>query len=167
VLARGEYDLADRDHTFFVDGFTDHRERLLADLAVWNDVIRIAHVEFVDFFFRHELVDVDAPLALDRYGLKLFRIEFDVLALADLVTFDDVGLLDFITRLRIDSNIERERLFAKERDCCTSGLPNPSRSPFEAGATLKKMRAALAALAQGASFGTTANVWNFYTEGRC
>jgi hypothetical protein len=34
VLARGEHDLADGDHTLLADGFADHSKRLLADLAI-------------------------------------------------------------------------------------------------------------------------------------
>jgi hypothetical protein len=36
---------------------------------------------------------------------------------------------------------------------------------FSRTALCWEMRAALATLAQGASFGTTANVWNWYAEG--
>ena len=69
MLARGEDDLADRDHTLLANGLSDHREGLLADLTVRHDVVRVVEVELVDLFARHEFVDLDGALALDRYGL--------------------------------------------------------------------------------------------------
>jgi hypothetical protein len=44
-------------------------------------------------------VDLDCPLALNRYGFKLFGLDFDVLPFADFVA--DVGRIDLISRLRI------------------------------------------------------------------
>ena len=48
-------------------------------------------VELVDFFARHELVDVDRAFALNRDGFELFRFDLEVLTLAHLIAFDDVG----------------------------------------------------------------------------
>jgi len=52
--------------------------------------------------FGHELVDLNRALAFERDCFELFWTDFDVLALADFVAFDDVVAFDLITRLRID-----------------------------------------------------------------
>ena len=59
VLARREHHLADRDHSLLADGLADHGERLLADLAIRHDVVRVVEIELVDLLARHELVDLD------------------------------------------------------------------------------------------------------------
>jgi len=84
------------------NGLSDHGESLLADFAVRHDVVWIVEVEFVDFFARHERVDVDGALALDRYGFELFRLDFQVFAFADFVPFDDVGALDLVAGISIN-----------------------------------------------------------------
>src|SRR4051812_19443710 len=96
MLARGEDDLSDRDHTLLANGLSDHREGLLANLTVRHDVVWIVEVEFVDFFARHELVDVDRPLTLNRDRFEFLWVELEILPLADFVPFDDVGALDFV-----------------------------------------------------------------------
>src|ERR1700730_9059600 len=75
---------------------------MLTDLSVRGNVIGIVQVQFVDLVLGHELVDVDRALALDRDGFKLLGIKLDVIALADLVAFNDVGGLDLIPVLGID-----------------------------------------------------------------
>jgi hypothetical protein len=63
----------------------------LANLAIGSEVIGAVLIKLVDFFFRHELVDLDCALALNRNGLKLFGLDLDVLALADFIALDDIG----------------------------------------------------------------------------
>jgi hypothetical protein len=53
-------------------------------------------------FARHEFVNLDGTLALDRYSVKLFRPDLKVLAFADFVTFDDVGALDFVPGISVN-----------------------------------------------------------------
>jgi hypothetical protein len=60
------------------DGLADHGERLLPDFTIRHDVIRAVEIKLVDSFFRNELVDLDRALALNRDGLKLFRLDFKV-----------------------------------------------------------------------------------------
>src|SRR5262249_31309300 len=43
------------------------------------------------FFLRHEFVDLDCALALDRHRFKLIGLDLDILPFADLVAFDDIG----------------------------------------------------------------------------
>ena len=80
----------------------DNGERLLPDFAIRHDVIRAIEIKLVDLFFRNELVNLDRALALDRYGLEFFRLDLEVLALADLVALDDVGGLHLIAALGVD-----------------------------------------------------------------
>ena len=102
VLARREHDLADCDHALFADGFPDDSECLLTDLSVRGNVIGVVQVDFVDLVLGHELVDVDRALALNRDGFELLGIKLDIVALADLVPFDDVCGIDLITSFGID-----------------------------------------------------------------
>jgi len=60
------------------------------------------YIEHIDLALGHELVDFNRALALQRDRLEFFRIDFDVFALADLVTLNDVARLDFVARIRID-----------------------------------------------------------------
>jgi hypothetical protein len=88
-------------NALFADGLADDRKRLLADLAIRRDIVRIADVEFIDLRFGHKFIDVDRALALDCNGFELLGCELDVLALGDLVAFDDVALLDVVACLGI------------------------------------------------------------------
>ena len=65
------------------DSLPYHRKCLLPQiLAVGNDIVRAIEIQLVNLVLRHELVDVDDPLALDGDSVKLLGIELDVLALA-------------------------------------------------------------------------------------
>src|SRR5262249_15767786 len=89
MLAGGEDNPPERHHAFLADRLTNNSERLLADLAIRSEVIRAVEIKLVDFFLGHELVDLDCALALAAHCLKLFGLDLDVLAFADLVAFDD------------------------------------------------------------------------------
>jgi hypothetical protein len=56
----------------------------LTDFAIGNEVIRIVQIKLVDFFLRHELVDLDCTLALNSDGFEFFGLDLDVLPFADL-----------------------------------------------------------------------------------
>ena len=75
---------------------------MLTYFAIRHDVIRVVLIQFVNFFARHELIDFDGALTLNRDGFKLFWVELKIFALADLVSFDDVGGFNFVTGLCID-----------------------------------------------------------------
>ena len=90
MLARGEYHFCKRHHPLLADSLSYHGECLLPDLTVRDDVVRIVKVELVDIRPGNELINVYDALALQRDGLKLFRLELDVFALTDFVAFDDV-----------------------------------------------------------------------------
>src|SRR5262249_46616307 len=101
MLTRGEDHAGERHHAFLADRLADDRERLLADFAIRRDVVRAVEIELVDFFLRHEFVDLDRALALDGNRLKLFGLDLDVFALVHFVAFDDVGRVDLVSRLGI------------------------------------------------------------------
>ena len=102
VLARGEGDLAERDRAFLADRLADHCEGLLADFAVRHHVVRAVEVDLIDLFPRHELVDLDHPLALDGNRFQLLGGKLEVFALADLIALDDVGGLHLVAALGVD-----------------------------------------------------------------
>src|SRR5436190_670173 len=64
ILARSP--LPRNDHRLPAHGFADHRERLLPSLIVGADVIRRIEETFIDLRARHEAVDFDRVIALDR-----------------------------------------------------------------------------------------------------
>src|SRR6266571_2399919 len=88
MLARSENDSPESHHAFLADRLANDRECLLADFTIGNEVVGAVEIELVDFFLGHELVDLDRTLALDRNGLKLFGLDFDVLAFADFIALD-------------------------------------------------------------------------------
>jgi hypothetical protein len=73
---------SDRDHALLADRLADHGECLLPNLAIRHDVVWIVEIKLVDFLSRHELVDVDRALALDRDRFQLFRLHLEIFALA-------------------------------------------------------------------------------------
>jgi hypothetical protein len=101
VLARCEDDLAERNHSFLVDGFADHCKGLLPDLSLRNDVVGVIEIQLIDLGFGNERLDLNDALALECNRVELFGFELDVLALADLVAFDDVVGLDLAPSLCI------------------------------------------------------------------
>jgi hypothetical protein len=58
VLAVRQHHATDRDLVHFADGFSDHGERIVADLAVGAKVIGTDQVARVDLRLFNELVDV-------------------------------------------------------------------------------------------------------------
>ena len=67
-----------------------------------RDVVRTVQIEIVDLGSRYELIDLDRMLAFDRYCLEFFLCYFDILSLADLITHDDILVIDLFTRHVID-----------------------------------------------------------------
>ena len=96
MLAVGELDAGDGNLVHGADGFAIHRESVVADLAVRNDVVRPHQVELVDLGFRHEFVDVDGPGALERDVVEFVLVDGNVRVGVDLVALDDVLVGDFL-----------------------------------------------------------------------
>jgi hypothetical protein len=100
----GEHDFSNGDHSLFVHRLAYNRERLSANITVRDEIIWVIEIQLVYLILGHELVDLDSALAFKRNRLELFWIDLQALPLTDFVAFDDVGRLDFITGLSIDSN---------------------------------------------------------------
>ena len=102
MFPRRGYDAAKGNHASSLDRSTDYREGLPADLALRGDIVGNLPMELVDLAPRHELVDPDRVRAADRDGLKLIVGYFDVAALHDLVSLDDVLVVDRLAGDGID-----------------------------------------------------------------
>src|ERR1700722_2122596 len=89
--------MAQCDHTFLLDRLTDHDEGLPSGLAIGDDVVRNAPIEFVDLTPWHELVDLDRVRVSNRDGFQLIVGYLHVLTLANLVPFDDVLITNRLT----------------------------------------------------------------------
>ena len=80
MLTRSEHDLPDSHHALLADGLTDHREGLLTDFAVGDDIIRIVLIQFVNFFARNELINFDGALAFDGNRFEVCWFERNIFA---------------------------------------------------------------------------------------
>jgi hypothetical protein len=102
VLAAGQHDAADRDHLHLLYDVADDHEGVLADIAVWSDIVRTDVVELVDFAPRHELVDIDRLGAFERDRFQFLVGDLDILAFGDFVSLDDLLRRDFLAALGVD-----------------------------------------------------------------
>ena len=102
MLARREYHPPERDHAFLLDRLAYYNVSLSAHLSIRGDVVGIVQIEIVDLFSRHELIDVDRMCAFGRGCLELILGYLDVVSFADLVTHDDVLVIDLFTGHRVD-----------------------------------------------------------------
>jgi len=90
VLAGGKHNAADRDLVHAADGLADHREGVVADLAVGNEVIGADQIAAVDLAARHEFVDLDGAGRIQRDVVELFLGDLDIGVGVDLVALHDV-----------------------------------------------------------------------------
>ena len=94
MFAAAERDLAQRDFMRGLQGLAHHREGLGLGVVLGHDEVRLLVVFGIDFARIDELRDFDRVLRRDAQVLDLVGLDHDVLALAILVTLDDVVLLD-------------------------------------------------------------------------
>jgi hypothetical protein len=122
VLAVGQHDPTDRDLVHLSDGFPDHREGVVADLAVGPQVVRTDQVTGVDLLALDKLVDFDGARGFQRELLKLLLGHLDELILVEHVALDDIvvrhllagvgvhlGVLDAMAGLPVEL-VERDLL---------------------------------------------------------
>ena len=102
VLAVGQHHAADRDLVHGADGLADHREGVVADLAVGHEIIGADQIAVVDLGLRHELVDLDRVGRFQRDVVELFLADLDVGVGVDLVALDDVLVGDFLAGVGVD-----------------------------------------------------------------
>ncbi len=65
------------DLVHFPDGFADHREGVVADLAVRTQILRPDQISGIDLAAVDELVDLDGSRRFQRYVLELFLRHLD------------------------------------------------------------------------------------------
>ena len=105
VLAVGQHHASDRDLVHGADGFADHCECIVADLAVRHEIIGADHVTAVDIGPRHELVDLDGAGRFQREFVKLVLRHLNVGVGVDLVALHDVVVGDFLTGIGVDLGV--------------------------------------------------------------
>ena len=105
MLAVGQHHAADRDLVHAPDGFADHRKRIMADLAVGDEIIGTDQIAVVDIGLGHELVDLDGMGRFQRDVVELLLRDLDVGVGVDLVALHDVVGADFLAGVGIDLGI--------------------------------------------------------------
>ena len=96
---------ADRDLVHAADGLADHREGVMADLAVGHEIIGADQITVVDVGLRHELVDLDRVGRVQRDVVEFVLGDLDVGVGVDLVALDDVLVGDFLAGVGVDLGI--------------------------------------------------------------
>jgi len=97
-----QHDAAEPDHLLAAHRVADHRESFLPHLVVRRDVIGRVEIALVDFGVRHELVDLDRVVALDRDRVELLVLDLDEGALGVFVAAALVGGVHRLARHLVD-----------------------------------------------------------------
>jgi hypothetical protein len=66
VFARREDYFCESNDPLLTNRFANNREGLLPYFPVWDNVIRISDIQFINVLLRNELVNLDCGFALDR-----------------------------------------------------------------------------------------------------
>ena len=66
MLAVSKHHAGERDLVERADGLSDHGKGVMANLAVWHNVIGTDQIKIVDLAARHELVDLDGAGQFQR-----------------------------------------------------------------------------------------------------
>jgi hypothetical protein len=151
VLAVGQHHPADRHLVHLADGLADHREGIVADLAVGPQVIGADKVARINLLAIDELVDLDGAGRFKRDVLEFFLRHFDEGVGIDLVALDDVFVGDFLAGVGVDLGVldavaglpvERATAWiAADRPCAESQAGRLSRSAFGSLGRLGKVTA--------------------------
>ena len=102
ALALGQHDAAERHHALAAHSLADHREGFLSDLIVRRDVVGAVEKSLVDLLARHERVDLDSVVALDRKGVEFVVLDQDIGVLGVLVAAALILALDRFARDLVD-----------------------------------------------------------------
>src|SRR4051794_1876150 len=105
MLAAREHNACQSDLIHRPNGFSDYSERVVADLAIRDDVIGTDDVEIIDFFPRNKFAYVNCAGAFEGNAFKFFLIKFEIAVLAELVALNNVLLGDFLTSFSIDLEV--------------------------------------------------------------
>src|SRR5664280_3416209 len=88
-----------------LDGVADHGIRVMAHLAVRNDVIRPNKVQIVDICTRNEFVDIDRPGRLQRDVVEFVFSDLDIAVVVDLVALHNIFVVDFFAGVDINLQV--------------------------------------------------------------
>ena len=105
MLAVGQHHAPDRDLVHLADGLADHREGVVADLAVRTQVVGADQVARVDLAAVDELIDLDGPGRFQRDVLELLLGDLDEGVGVDLVALDDVLVGDLLAGVGVDLGV--------------------------------------------------------------
>jgi hypothetical protein len=87
------------------DGLADHREGVVADLAVGHEIIGADQIARIDLGAVDELVDLDGARRFQRDVLEFFLRHLDEGVGVDLVALHDVLVGDFLAGVGIDLGV--------------------------------------------------------------
>ena len=93
--------------TLFIslNGFPNDREGVMADLAVWAQIVGADEISGIDLGAVDEFVDLDRPRRFQRHVLKLLFGDLDEGVGVDLVALDDVLVGDFLAGVGVDLGV--------------------------------------------------------------
>ena len=102
VLTVGQHHATDRDLVHLADGFADHREGVVADLAVGSQVVGTDQIARIDLASVDELVDLDGARRFQRDVLELLLGHLDEGVGVERVALDDVLVGDLLAGVGVD-----------------------------------------------------------------
>src|SRR5262249_28538604 len=102
ALAAEENSAREPYHLFRSHRLADHSEGLFADAIGGRQIIGGIEIKRVDIGARHEALDIDGVIALDRNGFELVVLEHEILALGNFVALGLIFRRNGLARLFID-----------------------------------------------------------------
>src|SRR3982074_772883 len=105
MLAAGQHDPAERYTVHAGNDIPDYDKSILSNVPRRGDVVRAQIIEIINLLLRHEFVDFNNVPTFERDRFELIVCNLDVFALADLVGFDDIVIVDRFARLRVDLQV--------------------------------------------------------------
>src|SRR4051812_5932654 len=105
MLTAREHNARQSDLIHRPNGLSDYSERIVADLAIRDDVIGSDEIEIIDFFTRYKFAHVNCASAFQRNAFKFLLIKFEIAVLTDLIALDDFLLRYFLARFGIDLEV--------------------------------------------------------------
>src|SRR4051794_32843131 len=105
MLTAREHNAGQSDLVHGSNGLSDYGERVVADLAIRDDVIGSDDVEIINFFPRNKFAYVNCAGAFEGNAFKFLLIKFEIAVLAELVALNNVLLGDFLTAFSIDLEV--------------------------------------------------------------
>jgi hypothetical protein len=78
VFTASQHKTPDGNHIHVADGFTDDGERVVANFAIWHEIIRTDQVARINIGFRNELVDIDGAVRVESDVFEFVFGDFDI-----------------------------------------------------------------------------------------